>query len=280
VKSTDYYLNKNNHQLLQSLLVSSLPLQVHGVIIPPSVKEVDSPAQKSAHSVHGVIIPSVMHSGFMYTDKSQRLWHEHQRIRREKKDEYWTEHGLHWNYDIVSAAPTILVQLAEQAGLRTQNLTAVNTYLAAPKKFRSYVQRLSGLNASDTKSLCTSLFNGGRLQATPYCSAFRLLNKDKERMKILQEDENIRLLVKNISSVWIALRASTNLPLKSGSQKWSLYFEYERAILEIAVKYFDELGVQYFLEHDGYRTSQNINTAELQQRVLNELGLKITLERK
>jgi hypothetical protein len=282
VKSTSYFVNKPNLTFLQSLLVSSLSLQVYGVQNPSGVKNVDTGAHSSAHSYNGVQNPvsGVIHSGFEYTDKSNRLWHEYQRIRRGEKDRFWVQRGLPFNYDIVSAAPTILVQLAERAGLKTRNLMAVMTYLAAPKKFRSYMSRLSGLDYDDAKQLLTSMFNGARLQSNSFCSAFHLLDRDKVRMKVLQEDPNVRLLVQNISSVWSALRASTNLPLKTGSQKWSLYFEYERAILEIAVKYFDELGIEYFLEHDGYRTSQKIDATELQRRVLNELGLKITLEQK
>jgi hypothetical protein len=267
-KSTSYLLNKTNLQHLQSLL-SSLDSSVANVV-----------THQAAAAIHDRSTNVVTHQGFEYTDKSSRLWHEKQRIRREKKDEYWAEQGLPWNYDIVSAAPTILAQLAEMAGLRTKNLIAIQTYLAAPKKFRAYVQRLSGLDASDTKALCTSLFNGARLARNSYCSAFKMLDKDRERMRALQEDPNVRLLLKNVSSMWSALRLSTRLPLKTGSQKWSLYFQYERAILEIAAKYFEELGIEYFLEHDGYRTSEKIDTAEIEARVLRELNLKIKLENK
>lgn len=268
VKSTSYLLNKDNLLLLQSLLSST-----HSSV-----------AEVVTHRATAQILPPdtkvVTHCGFEYIDKSHRLWHEAQRIRRDKKDAYWVERGMPFNYDIVSAAPTILVQLAELAGLRAKNLTAVMTYLAAPKKFRAYVARIAGLDADDAKQLLTSMFNGARLACTPYCSAFNLLGRDKTRMKALQDDLNVSLLVSNIAAVWSALRLSTHLPLKTGSEKWSLYFEYERAILEIAVQYFNELGISYFLEHDGYRTSEKIDTAELEARVLRELQLRIRLENK
>lgn len=279
-KSTDYYLKKQNLQLLQSSINSINSSVVHGVIIPGNDED-------SSESCNGVIIPGeVRYSRFTYKDKSYRLWHEKQRLETDKKDAYWASQGLPWNYDIVSAAPTILTQLAEMAGLKTKHLIAVQTFLAAPKKFRLYVQKLAGLTPGvkdddkKAKALVTSLFNGARLARNSYCSAFKMLNKDRARMEALQNDQNVRMLLNNVSSMWAALRLSTQLPLKTGSEKWSLYFQYERAILEIAVQYFNELGIEYFLEHDGYRTSTKIDTEELEARVYRELNLKIRLENK
>ena len=51
---------------------------------------------------------------FNYDDKSDRLWHPIQSIRREYKEPILAERGLRYQYDIQCAAPTLIHQYAQQ----------------------------------------------------------------------------------------------------------------------------------------------------------------------
>ncbi|ALV07309.1 hypothetical protein [Roseateles depolymerans] len=233
---------------------------------------------------------------FTYSLKSDRYWHPLQNIKREKKADLWRNH-LPYSYDTEACAPTILFQCASAHGLSDVLLEPLRAYLDDRTKFRSHVATLTGLSLTDSKKLINSLFNGARLAANSYCSAFRLMGYDEAAMARLKADPQVKALLRNIKAVWSRLElvethkqtptlsevlAGTAKPvekkLKTSAQKWSYYFARERRILDSITDELRQAGIKHFTEHDGFRTDREIDVAAIQFAVKTKTGFDIKLK--
>ena len=235
---------------------------------------------------------------FKMNDKSNRLWHPLQNLKRERKTEFWSTYGLPFDYDIEACAPTILFQLALQAGLPEITLATLRDYLDDRSAFRAHVTNITGLTPHDSKRLINSMFNGARLAASAYCTAFRALQYDFAAMTRLQNDRDVTRLIRDIRQVWRRLElverhkqtpsfaevlAGTAKPverrLKTSKQKWGYYFTWERRVLDAITKFLERDGNRYFTEHDGFRTQREVALGNLQDEVHRRTGLRLTIRR-
>ena len=67
--------------------------------------------------------------------------------------------------------------------------------------------------------------------------------------------------------------------LKSSSQKWGYYFERERQVLDVIRDYLINASTRFFTEHDGFRTSREVDLMELRDVILTKTGLKLVIKR-
>jgi hypothetical protein len=234
---------------------------------------------------------------FEYHDTSHRLFHGLQNIKREHKSAFWMEHGLPWNYDIAACAPTILFQLAErylkghQASDQLVNLLfgTLQEYLQDRSTFRQHVADITGMSLNNAKRLINSLFNGARLARSAQCSAYQLMDFDYDAMTRLQHDPQVQRLRDDIGRMWRRIEDAKRFapPLSNGVDKWKLrnskdkwgvYFENERAVLDVIRDYLHGTGNRVFTEHDGFRTERQIDVGELQAKIESESDLKLKIE--
>lgn len=236
---------------------------------------------------------------FKMKEFSHRLWHPLQNICRERKDEFWVAFGLPYDYDIEACAPTILFQLAKDARVPEILQEPVRAYLNDRNELRMHVAGLTGLSINDSKRLINSFFNGARLAANGYCSAFRMLEYNFEIMERLKNDLEIQRLRKNISTIWKRLELverhkqigsfddlingkiePVKKMLKTPRQKWGLYFEHERRILDVIIDELNEKNIRYFPEHDGFRSKERIDIDFLQEKIYEKTKFKIKINEK
>lgn len=237
---------------------------------------------------------------FQYKDKSSRLWHPLQNLRRAEKHAFWSRFGLPFDYDIEACAPTILFQLARQAGLPAILLETLQRYLDDRQGFRAHVSTLTGLSDHQAKQLVNSLFNGARLGKNTQFSAFRLLDFRDEAMDALKADPQVQRLVKEIARVWRRIESdralhmrlpvdvaststgeldrSTPWKLKTSRQKWTVYFVQERRVLDAITTFLAGRDIRVFTEHDGFRTSARIETGELEAYILRVTGFEMKID--
>lgn len=275
-QSFSYTLNKHGRDKLEQ--------QLHQLMVTTSAPTASD------------MYPELATLEFTYSLKSDRYWHPLQNIKREKKADLWRNH-LPFSYDIEACAPTILFQSAASHGLSDVLLSPLRAYLDDRNEFRRHVATLTGLNLTDSKKLINSLFNGARLAANGYCSAFRLMGYDEAAMARLKADPQVKALLRNIKAVWARLElveahkqtptltevlAGTAKPvekkLKTSAQKWSYYFARERAILDAITDELRQAGIKHFTEHDGFRTNREIDVAGIQQAVKIKTGFDIKLK--
>ena len=67
------------------------------------------------------------------------------------------------------------------------------------------------------------------------------------------------------------------LPLNA-RQKWNVYFELERVILNSVRTYLDDKSIRYFLMHDGWTCNREIDREELENYVRDDTGYEIKFD--
>lgn len=228
---------------------------------------------------------------FTYTVKSDRYWHRLQNIRREKKAEFWNLYGLRYNYDIAACAPSILLQLAQRKGASKFLTAPVEEYLADRRKLRQHVSKLTGLSYDESKRLINSLFNGARLFRSRWCSASR--NYGGYVVDLLIGDSEVRRLRVAIRAMWMVIghyelveverlgmkaKGARKVKVRRAKDKWAIYFKHERAVLDLIKEWLTAQGIKHFTEHDGFRTTRQINIAALEQIIEDRTGFQLRIE--
>lgn len=260
-KSFEYTINADGMKKVKALI----PTQAYIMLLPiPSVEE------KYASEV--------LSGNFSYSTKSDRYWHPLQNMKREKKREFWTQNGYCFDYDINACAPTILIQLATKMGLHPLASAPIRDYLDNKCAFRERIAALVDISYDDAKRLINSLFNGARLAANPHCAAFRLLGST-EKMRLVQNDHQVKMLRTAIKSMWSSIDRKTARDVSTSSGKWALYFRWERLVLDVIKRELDKMDLQYFTEHDGFRTTEEVDVTVLETAIKTALALEMKVER-
>jgi len=204
-----------------------------------------------------------------YTDKSHRLWHPVQNIRSEIRNSVLRDNLLTHQYDIVCASPTLLHQYSwrfsgghylETIGEYTENRNAIRQTLA----------REIEVPVKTIKAILNAMFCGAVLKRNPFGSIYKLVDYDSERITQLQQDPWMKRFKQDIFEMWQYLRpvlektpelrvtetGKTRRLVMYPTNKWNLYFQLERMILNAVRQYLDEQNLKYFLIHDAFASEQ------------------------
>lgn len=232
---------------------------------------------------------------FDYTIKSDRYWHPLQNIRRGQKAEFWKAAGLPHDYDIAAAAPTILLQLAKRANVPAVVVQSVEDYLANKRAFREHVANVGGLSYDDAKGLVNSWFNGARLGMSSHFAVYR--NFGPRAVAALKGDQKVRSVRAGAKALWRAIQRgeatvkevsrgglTLKVPVRkakttrTSKNKWAIYFEQERAVLDVVKDWLTSRGVKFFTEHDGFRTDRKIAIRALESEIKERTGFVLKIE--
>ena len=242
---------------------------------------------------------------FEYEDKSNRLWHPLQRVRREHKKQTLAQVGLSHQYDIECCAPTLLHQYSQRIPLVVDEnnkwvqgpmdlwLFGIQSYLKNKNDLRNRMAFDADIPVKIAKVIINALFAGAKLGLNPKSEIYKLLGGDKARIEFLKQYQPLIELRKDIKVMWDYIKLvlpkrtiigtktkkERNLPLNS-KQKWGLYFDLERKVLNAVRKYLDQKEIKYFLEHDGWTTNEELNMNELTTFIEQETGFMIQLDYK
>lgn len=226
---------------------------------------------------------------FTYMDKSNRLWHPLQQVRREFKKTILADADLIHQYDIKCCAPTLLLQHAQSLGYDEYPF-ALMRYINNRTEVRTELASLINVHPDIIKQLINAMFCGAKLGNNKEFALSKLLDHDAERIKILQDNAFIQELKMNIKHMWQAIEPSMikitatdknkkqrKVPLSS-KLKWNRYFELERITLNAVRQYLIDTDNKFFLEHDGWTTSNKINEDSLREYVRESTGFTIKLD--
>ncbi len=232
---------------------------------------------------------------FIYEDKSNRLWHPVQNIRKQDKNKIFSEYGLKYQYDITCCAPTLIHQYSHQVPLIVKDgkyiqgpmdlyLFAVQRYLQDRVSVRKEISQQAEIPMQLVKIIINALFAGAQLGHNPTSAIYKLLNGDKARIEFLKQHPFITELRSDIKTIWEYLRPVMTTRYKttksgkrrklalSSRDKWNLYFDLERQVLNVIRSYLDSTGNKYFLEHDGFTTQLEVNQTELLEVIYQKTG--------
>lgn len=212
---------------------------------------------------------------FNYRDKSERLWHGLQNMRRAEKEEFWS-HYLPYDYDISACAPNLLAQTARMVGLSEDKLAGVQKYLDEKSEFRKHFMQVSGLTMQQSKAVINSLFNGARLIPHFTCSTYELLNFDREALDRIKADPQVVEMLASIKEIWKVLKSVVKV---GKGAKWNIYFQLEREVIDVVHEYLREQDNAFFSEHDGWRCAKPVDTAELAALVQERTGYQLQFDK-
>jgi hypothetical protein len=230
---------------------------------------------------------------FVYNDQSNRLWHPLQRYRREHKRQILADHGYQHQYDIECCAPTLIHQYSQQqTDPMDLYLSALTRYLKEKNQVRQQLSAELELPIDAVKEIINALFAGAVISRNTRTDIYHILNGDLARIEFLKQNQFIQELVTDIKTCWqylqpvIAKRTKKTkkgterrLPVTS-KQKWQVYFELERRVLNSIRDYLEEKQAKYFLEHDGWSCNEEINQIELRDYVKEQTGFVLKFDYK
>lgn len=226
---------------------------------------------------------------FTYEDKSQRLWHPLQNVRREYKKTALKDAGLRYQYDIVCSAPRLIQQLARAQG-EDAAMPYLDQYLTDRTAVRCKLAEEAELNPEVVKRIINALLCGAQLSRSDRSSIYDLVDQDPSRIQFLQQHEFVQGLRQDFKTCWdmikffvprtrvLTRRGHWRTRPLSSKQKWFEYFRCERQVLDSVVAYMKRTGNQYFLEHDGWSSLDPIDLDDLKSWVRTQTAFDVEFE--
>lgn len=221
---------------------------------------------------------------FTYDDKSHRLWNPIQNIKKIYKKPLLAEHGLIYHYDIDTCAPRLLYQYSTRCG-NDIYMPNIQKYINDKIDMRNRLAMELETPIHVIKIIINALFCGARIGNSPEFAISQLLDNDRAKVTYLKEDTFIQDLRHEIKTCWqyiephtpIRYKNNKKLPMSS-KQKWIVYFQLERLVLDSITKYLKQTNNKYFLEHDGFVTINQVNTDELIDHINMDIGYDVKFQ--
>ena len=240
---------------------------------------------------------------FVYNDKSNRLWHPLQNFRRAVKRDVLNQHGYQYHYDIECSAMTLIHQHSQripeisrdqkwQQGPMDLYLFALRDYLRDRTSIRNQIAQDVEVDADVIKRIINALLAGAKLSTNPTTEIYRLLDGDVSRIRFLQQHEYLIRLRADIKICWDYIKPT--MPRRSqidknnrqrmlgisSKQKWGVYFDLERQVLNEIRHFLCESGNRHFLEHDGWSCEHAVDLSLLSERIQSVTGFELEFELK
>ena len=238
---------------------------------------------------------------FAYNDQSQRLWHPLQNFRRDVKTQVLESAGYDYHYDIECCAfnlihqhsqriPEVVVNGRWQQGPMDLYLFALREYIRDRTRIRESLAHEAEIDPNTIKRMINALLAGAKLSTNPTTEIYQLLAGDHAKIKFLQQHEYLTRLRADIKTCWDYIKPT--LPRRSRTQvsgqermiaissrqKWGVYFDLERQVLNEVREFLCECDNRHFLEHDGWSCEHEIDQTSLSHRILERTGFRVNFE--
>jgi len=228
---------------------------------------------------------------FNYDLKSDRFWHPIQNIRSEYRIPILANSGLCYQYDIRTAAPTLIHQHAQHLDMDLW-LPDLRNYIKNRNEIRTQLAEQLELDIKIVKVIINALFCGARIGNNPEFAISQLLNNDQARIELLKSLPFIQGLRSDIRCCWEYIEPSlTRLTRETASgthrkvalnstRKWRVYFQLERSVMSVIQTYLRDSGNRCFLEHDGWSCERPVDINQLSEYVQQHTGFLIEFDEK
>ena len=219
---------------------------------------------------------SAIKSGvFEYEDKSNRLWNGLQNVPSSLRTELFHQYGYEYNYDIRSAAPTLLYQYAQQAGIKNPT-PEIDLYHKDPSTWRQALAQDVGCEVDQAKQIINARFAGAYLGLNN--SLARHLKGNRIQHWRLKNSEQFKRLSVDVREMWNTIKEYEGGVRLNSRNKWSVYFRLERQVMSVIQRELKQMKCRFFLEHDGWRCDEFVVPNELEQKIKAKTGFVIQLE--
>ena len=220
-----------------------------------------------------------------------REYHRLQTIPRNIRQAKFAKQGYVHDYDIETAAPSLLLQRARFAGL-TKDTPVIDYFLENKTQIRNIIAQDCGIDYQQAKQVITAMFQGGMLSCYSHNRIYmHTLNYNTTAMRALQNHAVVQALKEEIKLVWQAISKTitretyqtksgvTKTRRLSGKQKTEIYLEVEASIMKEVKRYLkkDKLA-RFITEHDGWRCDRVIDVDDLRTYVRRRTGYMINID--
>ena len=242
-----------------------------------------------------------------YNDKTYRLWHYLQGIRRELKADIFAAF-IPNDYDISTCALATLYSSVRKLDkdFSEADYPLVKENIDNKRMVRAAIAARFGLTKDKAKDLFSYLNNNGALTSAYKRGLWKICEGDQVLAQSICDNAYIKAYRKEIKKLWTIwlrkhnmevmfsadLKAHTSIngeiyfsgipdEYTSNKDQFMLYFRKEREILEIMKSYMENKGGNLFLEHDGFRSSYELNPAEiteLEDLIFSLTSIKVSIE--
>ena len=221
---------------------------------------------------------------FNYRDSSNRLWSPLQNLRREIRTEMLSQHGYQYQYDIESCAPALLYQIWQRNQKFSGDLVRldhIQELVEDRTGIRNQLVVETGIEYDQIKTAITSLFNGARMGTNNYCSLYRELDYDTDKMELLKQNAWIQGLRRDVKNLWTGIaHGIPGIRSIDSSVKWQIYFRAERQVIDQMDNYFRSNKARTFRIHDCLVSDLEVDPSDVVSDVFVNTGYKINLELK
>jgi hypothetical protein len=169
-------------------------------------------------------------------------------------------------------------------------LFALREYITNRTHIRHLIAQETDVEVDVIKRIVNALLAGARLSTNPTTEIYRLLAGDRARIQFLQQHQYLTRLRADIKTCWdyiqptLPRRSRTQpsgrermIPISS-RQKWGVYFDLERQVLNEVREFLCETHNRHFLEHDGWSSEREIDQLRLRERIRERTGFDVNFE--
>lgn len=215
---------------------------------------------------------------FQYDEKANRYYNSIQYKPRHVKRPLLSSWGYNYNYDIVCAAPRLILQYARKCGL-TRATPLLDRYVNDTKAMRHELAQELGLTESQVKLVINAMLNGSPISHKEDTSLFNELGRSHLLIDRLQDSETITGIKKEIKNLWDAIKPHMSLTSRriSSRHKSDVYRELEQQVIKSVRTYLNKTKNKGLLEHDGWVTCDVIDITELRTYVRSMTGYDLDL---
>jgi hypothetical protein len=158
----------------------------------------------------------------------------------------------------------------------TKKTLTLDSFLNDRQLYRVALAERLDCTESQAKQIITALFSGAKI-AKGY-AIDDILGNDPNRLSILKNNVWIQALRKDIKKCWDAIKSTESSVRLRSRDKWMIYFELERSVMNVVRTELKRLSVRYFLEHDGWRCDSYVNEYSLRLLVKKRCGYSVEFD--
>lgn len=217
---------------------------------------------------------------FEYTEKSLREYHPLQNYPKIVKRSILNKSGMTYEYDIQSAAQTLIVQYAQQLGYQIP-MPHLESLLGDKTSIRNQLAKDLGLDTIQIKKLLHALLFGAKISTRHDNQIFALVNWNKFMIEHIRNNQWITDYRNELRSLWKFIRSKRNIARGqrlNAKLRSEIYRELEKSVRSVIQRYLKITKNKHFFEHDGWSCEKVVDITELRFKVKSETGYTINLD--
>jgi hypothetical protein len=226
---------------------------------------------------------------FEYSAKSDRLYNPIQNITRRIRQPLLANRGYRYNYDIEAAAPTVLLQRAQQIDPDVK-FPALENYVLNRSLVRQQLAKSCEISETNVKFVINAMLQGAVISCYEHGKIFQELQNDYDAVRRLQHNNQIQAVKQDIKHLWTILKrdfperlttlksGKTRRARLNGRDKSGYYRAIESQVGKVIQKALRKHKIKFLWIHDGWACDGVIDPRALETQVRRSTGYTIRID--